>query len=88
LGIYDNECVRPFVEKARAPENKSLREWIIPLARKHQKLAQNTDYSFADLFYELLQFPLFSKYLGSGATGDVLESRSARNLAIFLETAE
>lgn len=81
--FYDNECVRPFVEAVRAPENKSLREWIIPLAKKHQKLAQNTDYSFADLFYELLQFPLFSKYLGSGATGDVLESRSARNLAIF-----
>ena len=81
--FYDNECVRPFVEKVRAPENKSLREWIIPLAKKHQKLAQNTDYSFADLFYELLQFPLFSASLGTEATGDVLESRSARNLAIF-----
>lgn len=81
--FYDQNCVRPFVEKVRAPENKSLREWIIPLAKKHQKLAQNTDYSFADLFYELLQFPLFSASLGTEATGDVLESRSARNLAIF-----
>ena len=80
---FDNECVRPFVEQVRASENKSLREWIIPLAKRHQKLAQNTDYSFADLFYELLQFPLFSKYLGVESTGDVLESRSARNLAIF-----
>jgi DNA helicase-2/ATP-dependent DNA helicase PcrA len=81
--FYDQECVRPFVEKVRAPENKLLREWIVPLAKRHQKLAQNTDYSFADLFYELLQFPLFSEYLGIESIGDVLDSRPARNLAIF-----
>lgn len=81
--FYDDECVKPFVERVRATENKLLREWIVPLAKRHQKLANNTDYSFADLFYQLLQFPLFSRYLGTAATGNVLESRSARNLAIF-----
>lgn len=82
--FYDNECVRPFLDQVRTPENKDLRDWIIPLAKRHQKLAQNTDYSFADLFYQLLQFPLFSKYLGTeSVSGNVLESRAARNLAIF-----
>lgn len=80
---YDNECVRPFVEQVRAPENQALRDWIVPLARRNQNLAQNTDYAFADLFYQLLQFPLFSRYLGSEATGNVRESRAGRNLAIF-----
>jgi len=80
---YDNQCVRPFLELVRSPENQPLREWIVPLAKRHQKLAQNTDYSFADLFYQILQFPLFSRYLGAEAVGDVRESRSGRNLAIF-----
>ncbi|MGD9563076.1 MAG: ATP-dependent helicase [Pyrinomonadaceae bacterium] len=80
---YDNHCVRPFLEQIKSPENQELREWIIPLARRNQKLAQNTDYAFADLFYQLLQFPLFSRYLGYDATGNVRESRAGRNLAIF-----
>lgn len=80
---YDNQCVRPFLEAIKSPENQELRDWIVQLARKNQKLAQNTDFAFADLLYQLIQFPLFSRYLGDEATGDVRESRAARNIAIL-----
>lgn len=80
---YDNQCVRPFLEAIKLPENQELRDWVVQLARKNQKLAQNTDYAFADLLYQLIQFPLFSRYLGDEATGDVRESRAGRNLAIL-----
>ena len=50
-------------------------------ARSHYPLTKRTNYTFADLFYQLLSFPLFADYLGDTSLGDVRESRPARNLA-------
>ena len=44
---------------------------------------ENTDYAFSGLFYELLQFPLFQPFLDHATDGGVMDSRGARNLAIF-----
>ncbi|BAQ63136.1 hypothetical protein GM3708_3542 (plasmid) [Geminocystis sp. NIES-3708] len=38
-------------------------KWCKPLAKKHLTLIDNTNYAFSGLFYQLLQFPLFSQYL-------------------------
>lgn len=80
---YDHECFKPFADELRKPENKSLLEWARPLAKGHVVLAQTTDYAFSGLFYQLLQFPLFSRYLGEDATRGVDKGRAARNLATF-----
>lgn len=60
---YDNQCFAKFTHALRQPENARLLDWARPLAKKHMHLTQNTDYSFANLFYQLLQFPLFSRFL-------------------------
>lgn len=78
---YDYSCFRLFASELRKPENNRLLEWARPLAKKHLALTQNTDYGIADLFYQLLQFPLFSRFLDQEATEGTDKGRAARNLA-------
>lgn len=84
LGIwsyYDERCFAAFAEELRKPENKRLLDWARPLAKAHRNLAQNTDYAFSGLFYQLLQFPLFSRFLTEEALTGIDKGRAARNLA-------
>ncbi len=80
---YDNDCYQEFSDECRNPENRTLHEWCQERAETHHPLTDATDYVFSGLFYELLQFPLFSQYLGDVTQGDAIDNRPARNLAIF-----
>lgn len=80
---YDHLCFKTFTDELRKPENKPLLDWARPLAKSHIVLAQNTDYAFSGLFYELLQFPLFSRFLTEEAVNGVNKGRAAHNLATF-----
>ncbi len=80
---YDRTCFKPFTDELRKPENKPLLDWARPLAKRHAVLAQNTDYSFSGLFYQLLQFPLFARFLNEDAVQGVDKGRAARNLGTF-----
>ena len=80
---YDQHCFKPFTDELRKPENRALLDWARPLAKTHAVLTHNTDYSFSGLFYQLLQFPLFSRFLSEEAVQGVDKGRAARNLATF-----
>ena len=80
---YDHECFQVFTDELRKPENELLKAWCNKQAKTHFYLSQSTDYAFSGLFYELLQFPLFSQYLGDLTKGRAVDSRPARNLAIL-----
>jgi len=80
---YDQLCFKPFTDELRKPENKPLLDWARPLAKRHAVLTQNTDYAFSGLFYQLLQFPLFSRFLTEEAVQGVDKGRAARNLGTF-----
>lgn len=80
---YDHQCFKPFADELRKPENKPLLDWARPLAKRHAVLTHNTDYAFSGLFYQLLQFPLFSCYLTEEAVQGVDKGRAARNLGTF-----
>ncbi len=81
---YDNECVRLFAAELRKPENASLLRWARNIATRHVTLAENTDYGFTGLFYQLLQFPLFSRYLNEEYLRDgLMNSRPMRNLGLL-----
>ena len=80
---YDEECFREFAEQFTKKENKPLLDWCRKQRKAHQHLTEATDYAFSGLFYELLQFSLFSQYLGDVTQGGIMDSRPARNLAIF-----
>ncbi|PLR81831.1 ATP-dependent helicase [Bacillus canaveralius] len=74
--------LREFADELRNPENKELLKWCQRRAQKHMNLQQNTDYSFASLFYQLLQFDLFNRYLEQDSY-KVKDSRAVRNLSLF-----
>jgi len=78
---YDHQCFSAFAEELRKPENKRLLDWARPLAKKHMNLTENADYAFSGLFYQLLQFPLFSRHLSDEALSGVDKGRAAHNLA-------
>ena len=80
---YDNDCYQEFSDECRNPENRTLHEWCQERAETHHPLTDATDYVFSGLFYELLQFRLFSQYLGDVTQGGAIDNRPARNLAIF-----
>ena len=80
---YDNDCFQEFTTELRKPENRLLLEWCKRRAKEHLCLTESTDYAFSGLFYELLQFQMFSQHLGDATQGGAIDSRPARNLAIF-----
>ncbi|MBO1626155.1 ATP-dependent helicase [Bacillus arachidis] len=79
--MYD-QCLREFAVELRKQENQKLLKWCQIRAKEHMNLQQNTDYSFAGLFYQLLQFDLFNRFLEQGLY-KVKDSRPIRNLALF-----
>ena len=80
---YDQECFAPFAAELRKTENRDLLDWARPLAKRHMTLTENTDYAFSGLFYQLLRFPLFSRFLVEDDDGRLVNERAARNLAQF-----
>ncbi len=76
------ECKRAFLDVAKAKEQAELRAWLGHRRRDHNPLTENTDYAFSGLFYELISFPLFARYLdNTKSLGGVRDSRPAHNLA-------
>lgn len=82
---YDNDCFRLFAEQLKKSENQDLLKWCRSKAKQHLFLTENTNYAFTGLFYELLQFPLFSQYLDEKLLQKkgIIHSRAMRNLALF-----
>ncbi|OSY16406.1 hypothetical protein BTJ48_00216 [Bacillus mycoides] len=79
---YCDECTREFANKLRLEENQDIRKFAVEKARQHVDLKENTDYGFAGLFYQLIQFPLFHQYIDK-FDGSVHKSREARNISLF-----
>jgi DNA helicase-2/ATP-dependent DNA helicase PcrA len=80
---YDQLCSKPFATELLKPENSLLLKWATIRAECHKNLTENTDYLFSGLFYELLQFQLFSRYLTDEALSGIDRGRAARNLGTF-----
>lgn len=80
---YDQLCFAAFTSELRKLENGSLLEWARRKAKHHIALVQNENYSFSGLFYDLLRFPLFARFLSEEAMQGVDKGRAARNLGTF-----
>ena len=81
---YFDRCLANFIGHLRSGEDEQIASWIKAKAKQHLNLSENTNYSFANLFYDLIQFPTFSRYLGEDlAHAGVRDSRPARNLSKF-----
>ena len=81
---YDQECFVLFAQALQQPENADLLKWARRMVKDHLTLAENKNYAFSGLFYDLLGFPLFNRYLNEDLLhGGVQDNRPMRNLAIF-----
>lgn len=80
---YYDDCLRLFADQLRKPANKELFLWCRQRATAHLKLTQNTDYGFSGLFYQLLRFDLFARYLEEQDCQTIIDERPVRNLANF-----
>lgn len=81
---YLDSCLGQFIDHLKSGDDHQIAAWVKEKAKQHLSLTENTNYSFANLFYDLIQFPTFSRYLGEDvAHSGVRDSRPARNLAKF-----
>jgi DNA helicase II / ATP-dependent DNA helicase PcrA len=79
--FYD-QCQNEFETTLNSRENAEFKSWADQKAKVHGNLHDNLNYGFSELFYELLQFPMFSRFL-EAADGTARDSRASRNLSIF-----
>ncbi|MFX3673876.1 MAG: ATP-dependent helicase [Paenisporosarcina sp.] len=79
---YYDACLHEFGAELRKSENNDLLQWCRAKAKEHLTLEKNTDYAFSGLFYQLIQFELFSHMLSENVF-TVKDSREARNLSQF-----
>jgi DNA helicase-2/ATP-dependent DNA helicase PcrA len=81
---YYDRCLSDFISHLKTGEDEQITAWAKATAKRHLTLSENTNYSFAGLFYDLIQFPTFSRYLETDiAHAGVRDSRPARNLSKF-----
>ncbi len=85
---YYEACKDRFANELRSnPEkNKSLLQWCRYKATTHldyDKKELRADYGITSLFYELLQFPMFSRYCDADLKDNVFNLRAVYNLAMF-----
>lgn len=81
---YYDGCLKHFISHLKNGTDCQIGPWVTARAKEHMTLADNTNYPFSGLFYDLIQFPTFSRYLDEGvAHAGVRDSRPARNLAMF-----
>ena len=80
---YDKECILPLAEELKKPENADVLKWAKSFASQHYHMKENADYSFTSLFYQMLQFPLFSRYFSKEALKEGDKERAAHNLSSF-----
>lgn len=81
---YYQTCINQFANQIREnkDKHKSLKNWAARKAKELASLTENTNYAFSDVFYELLQFPMFSEYFETD--GDSIKDlRPQYNLALF-----
>lgn len=83
LKHYYLSCVQFFndVILVNKKDNMDLLKFITTCGNRHTDLKKNTDYAFAGLFYQLLEFVPFKSYLSTDIDSGVIDLRPARNLA-------
>lgn len=88
LDIWDyyDQCLTDFAARLRLPEHMDCKNWCVRRAREIQHMVINKkplDWGFARLFYQFLQFSLFSRFLEPQQGKAPQDERPARNMAVF-----
>ncbi len=82
---YYQNCQKYFGEQIKLDleKHKPLLRFATQKFKELSALVDNTDYTFADLFYQTMQFPLFRELIDIQLDNGVQDLRPAYNLAKF-----
>ncbi|HET6991083.1 MAG TPA: PD-(D/E)XK nuclease family protein, partial [Bacteroidia bacterium] len=68
--------------RADLKKNDQLLKFCQKRAKEHLTLHNKTTYAFAALIYQLLEYPMFSDYLGADMKGNKTDLRASYNIAL------
>ncbi|MCX7025288.1 MAG: ATP-dependent DNA helicase [Spirochaetes bacterium] len=82
---YYQSCLTRFtmVLRSDTDTHKELRLWCARKAKAHTSLVENTNYTYTDLLYSLLAFPMFSRYVDVELDTGAKDLRPVYNLALL-----
>lgn len=82
---YYTECKDYFANTLRASkdENLSLLKWVQTKSKYHLAFTGKTTYAFATLIYQMLEYPLFAKFIDTDLKGNKADLRPAYNVALL-----
>lgn len=87
LAVWDtyNSFKTRFAQELRSDPKKheSLLQYVRTKSKEHLTLTKNTNYGFAALLYQLLEYPLFGQYLHADLTDKKTNLRAAYNIALL-----
>ncbi|MEP2771670.1 MAG: ATP-dependent DNA helicase [Fulvivirga sp.] len=69
--------------KADPKKNEGLLNYCRKRAKEHLTLTSNTNYGFAALIYQLLEYPMFAEHLSTDLKGKKTDMRAAYNIALL-----
>lgn len=82
---YYEHCKARFADALRSdPEtNQGMLLWCQQKAKAHLMLSGKTTYTFTALLYQMLEYPLFARYLHNDLKGNVSGQRAAYNIGML-----
>lgn len=87
LGIWDTYrgWKEYFADALRADleKHRTLLIWARQTAKIHATMSQHTNYALAALLYQLLEFPMFARFLDVGLDEKKTNLRAAYNIALL-----
>lgn len=80
-----NSWKHVFAEEIRRDPSRheTLLKWCQNRAKEHLTLSKNTNYGFAALLYQLLEFPMFADFLMADMKANKTTLRAAYNIALL-----
>lgn len=74
---------RKFADEIRSDPHQhgALLQWCQKRSKEHLTLKGNTNYAFTALIYQLLEYPMFARYLDVDLNDNKINLRSAYNIA-------
>jgi DNA helicase-2/ATP-dependent DNA helicase PcrA len=87
LTIWDNYNTwkHHFADEIRKDPKKHepLLKWCQRRSKEHLTLTKNTNYAFASLLYQLLEFPMFANYLQTDMNSNKTSLRASYNIGLL-----
>lgn len=81
LEKYYHECLETAAIVIKA--DKNIVFWLKDRILEHTVLKRNTDYALSGLFYQMLQFDYFKKFIEMDLSKGITDQRGLRNLSII-----